>query len=365
MAVKISSPAALFSGTFAEGRQRFREAASAAGAILGSHANPAKGPDGGDLSTETAWLGPKDASRLLLAQAGTHGAEGFCGSAIQTGWLQSGIFKQLPADTAVLMIHAINPHGFAWVRRVNEDNIDLNRNFVDHAKPAPDNPGYRELRDAICPAEWSAETESRNRTRMLGYADQHGFMALQAAITQGQYFDDEGVFYGGSAASWSNRTMRAILKPHSGHVRKAAFVDLHTGLGPYGYGEIINNHLGGDPGAARVKDWFSDATSTDEGTSTSAVVIGDTQFGLTESIPQAEVTGITLEYGTIPLEEMLTAVRADNWVHIHGDLDNKQGKDIKAQIRAAFYQEKDDWKSMVIERSVDVAERTMKGLTQS
>jgi hypothetical protein len=364
MAVKISSPA-LFPGTFAEGRLRFREAATGAGAILASHPNPEKGPNGEDLSTETAWLGPKDASRLFFAQSGTHGAEGFCGSGIETGWLQSGMFKQLPANTAVLLVHAINPYGFAWVRRVNEDNIDLNRNFVDHGQPTPDNPGYRELRDAICPADWDPESESRNRRHFEAYAGKHGAMALQAAITQGQYFDDAGVFYGGTGASWSNRTMRAILKPHAHHVRKIAFIDLHTGLGPYGYGEIISNHMAPDPGCLRVKDWFDDATATDDGTSTSAVITGDTQIGLVESIPQAEVTGVTLEYGTLPLEDMLTAVRADNWVHIHGDLQTKQGKEIKAQIRAAFYPDKDDWKKMVFDRAVDVAERAMRGLTQS
>ena len=365
MAVNISSPAALFPGSFAEGRSRFREAATAAGAVLASYPNPEKGPDGEALSTETAWLGPKDASRLFFAQAGTHGAEGFCGSGIETGWLKSGLFTHLPADTAVLLVHAINPYGFAWVRRVTEDNIDLNRNFVDHGKPTPDNPGYRELRDAICPEDWSAEGEDRNRERFKAYAGKHGAMALQAAITQGQYFDDEGVFYGGTAAGWSNRTMRTILKPHADHVRKVAFIDLHTGLGPYGYGEIICNHIGPDAGVARVKDWFNDATATDDGTSTSAVVIGDTQIGLTESIPLAEVTGVTLEYGTVPLEDMLLAVRADNWLHVHGDLADTKGKEIKSQIRAAFYQDKDDWKNMVLDRAVDVAERAMKGLTQS
>ena len=366
MAVKISSPAALFPGSFAQGRSRFREAASAAGAVLGRHANPERGPSGEPLSTETAWLGPKDASRLFFAQAGTHGAEGFCGSGIETGWLQSGLFARLPADTAVLLVHAINPYGFAWVRRVNEDNIDLNRNFVDHAKPAPDNPGYRALRDAICPDEWTPESEHRNRERFNAYAGQHGAMALQAAIAQGQYIDDEGVFYGGTEASWSNRTMRTILKPYSGTVRKVAFIDLHTGLGPYGYGEMICNHLSPDSGVGRVKDWYgAEATLTDDGTSTSTLVTGDTQIGLTETIPQAEVTGITLEYGTLPLEDMLTAVRADNWVHVHGDLQSAKGKEIKSQIRAAFYPDKDDWKKMVFDRAVDVAERAMKGLTQS
>ena len=365
MTAKISSPG-LFPGSFAGGRSRFREAATAAGAVLETYPNPEKGPDDEALSTDTAWLGPRDAGRLFFAMSGTHGAEGFCGSGIETGWLESGLFRQLPADTAVLLVHAINPYGFAWVRRVNEDNIDLNRNFVDHAKPRPDNPGYRALRDAICPDEWTPESEARNRERFLAYAGTHGTTALQAAITQGQYIDDEGVFYGGTAASWSNRTQRAILGPHADHVRKVAFIDLHTGLGPYGYGEIISNHLGDDPGGARVRDWFgAEATSTDGGTSTSVVISGDTHIGLAQSLPRAEATGITLEYGTLPLEEMLDAVRADNWVHVHGDLSSPKGKEIKAQIRAAFYPDKDDWKKMVFDRAVDVAERTMRGLTQS
>jgi hypothetical protein len=362
MAIKTSSPG-FFPNSFSEGRTRFRDAAHAAGAILESHRNPATGPDGDVLSTETAFFGHRQASRLLVAMAGTHGAEGFCGSGIETGWLETGQFKRLPADTAVLLIHAINPYGFAWVRRVNEDNVDLNRNFIDHSGPKPDNPGYRELRDAICPAEWSAESEARNKARMQAYAAQHGAFALQGAIMAGQYIDEHGVFYGGLGDTWSNRTFRAILAPHAAHARKVAFIDLHTGLGPYGYGEIISNHLAADPGGKRVRDWYgAEATATDEGTSTSTVISGDVHVGLAETLSEAEATGITLEYGTVPLEEMIDSVRADNWLHVHGERDSAKGREITARIRAAFYQEHDDWKSMVFDRAVDVLERTMKGL---
>jgi hypothetical protein len=62
---------------------------------------------------------------------------------------------------------------------------------------------------------------------------------------------------------------------------------------------------------------------------------------------------------------MMNAIRADNWLHVHGDLQSAQGREIKAEIRATFYPEKDDWKDMVIDRSVDVLQRTMRGLTDS
>ena len=137
-----------------------------------------------------------------------------------------------------------------------------------------------------------------------------------------------------------------------------AFIDLHTGLGPYGVGEIMNNHAAGEPAFARVNEWFgSEATSTDAGSSSSAPVSGDITLGVQRGLPQAEITGITLEYGTVPLKDVFDAVRADNWLHAHGDLRARQARDIKAQIRAAFYPEADDWKSMVFERSVDVLRR--------
>jgi hypothetical protein len=191
-------------------------------------------------------------------------------------------------------------------------------------------------------------------------------MALQAAISSGQYSHAEGVFYGGRGETWSNRTLAEVLRAHAGQVKRVAFIDLHTGLGPYGVGEIMNNHAAGDPAFARVNEWFgSEATSIEAGSSSSAPVSGDITLGVQRGLPQAEITGITLEYGTVPLKDVLDAVRADNWLHARGDLRARQARDIKAQIRDAFYPAADDWKGMVFERSVDVLRRAVAGLTQS
>jgi hypothetical protein len=140
---------------------------------------------------------------------------------------------------------------------------------------------------------------------LVGYAREHGSMALQAAITSGQYSHGEGVFYGGRAETWSNRTLAELLRTHADHVRHVAFIDLHTGLGPYGVGEIINNHAAGESAFARVTQWFGDeATSTDAGSSSSAPVSGDITLGVQRALPQAEITGITLEYGTLPVRTL-------------------------------------------------------------
>jgi hypothetical protein len=72
---------------------------------------------------------------VLVTISATHGIEGFCGSGAQTAWYATGAWREIPPDVAQLHLHAVNPHGFAWLRRVNEDNVDLNRNFVDHIRP--------------------------------------------------------------------------------------------------------------------------------------------------------------------------------------------------------------------------------------
>lgn len=356
-----------FSANYAAAREKFTTAARQAGAGIESYHNPATGPDGLALTAETAWLGPRDSDRVLVVMSGTHGAETFSGSAIQTGLLQSAIAREIAAGRlGVLLIHAINPSGFAWVRRVTEGNIDLNRNFVAHGRRYPRNAGYETLRDAICPSEWHGEARTRADARLMAYGAEHGALALQSAITSGQYVDDHGIFYGGLAPTWSNRTLREILTRNAARARHVGFIDLHTGLGPYGYGEVISNHGGGTAGQARIKDWFgSEATSTDDGSSTSAPVLGDTNIGVEEALPQAAVGGITLEYGTEPLRDMIDAVRADNWLHAHGRLDSAEGRTIKAQIRKAFYPDADDWRAMVWERAVEVTRRMVKGLAQS
>jgi predicted deacylase len=368
-----------FSTGYAEARRKFREVARAVGGEAVAHHQTGTGPDDATadgaglpradqrepLSTDMAWFGPAGARRLLLAQSGTHGVEGFCGSGIQIGWLCTGLHRKLPADTAMLLVHAINPHGFAWQRRVNEDNIDLNRNFVAHGGGYPVNSGYEQLRDSICPREWTPEARAAADETLRAYGQRHGAMALQGAITSGQYIHAEGVFYGGNRASWSQRTLSAILQRFAGKVQEVGFIDLHTGLGPLGYGEIISNHEGDSPALARVRDWFGDeATTTGDGTSSAATIQGDINNGVIAAVPQANVTGVTLEYGTVPLEQTLNAVRADNWLHIHGRLVSDQARDIKAEIRTAFYPETDEWKRLVFQRSVDVLQRTLAGLAR-
>ena len=88
---------------------------------------------------------------LAVIISGTRGVEGFCGSGCQVGFLVERVYEGLPKSVGVVLVHALNPYGFAWLRRVNEENVDLNRNFRDFAKPPPSSSAYDAVHDLICP----------------------------------------------------------------------------------------------------------------------------------------------------------------------------------------------------------------------
>jgi hypothetical protein len=225
-----------FAATYSEAREKFLAAARIAGAATARYDNPTKGPKGGSLSTDVARLGPDDASKIVVTISSTHGVEGYCGSGFQVDWLAAMGAASLPKDTAVLLVHAINPYGFAWTRRVTEEGNDLNRNYVDHGKPYPVNEGYLEIADWLVPSDFSDAGRKAADAKLAAYRKKVGDVAYFRAISGGQYSHPDGMFFGGGGASWSNRTLHAIADRFLKGRRDVAVIDCHTGLGPYGYG---------------------------------------------------------------------------------------------------------------------------------
>ena len=122
----VVKPEEYFSHDYREARNRFVAAARQAGADL-SHLELQARQTGRGLCTDIAWLGSKSPRRALLTVSGVHGVEGFAGSAVQLAALHN--LPALQDDTALVMIHVLNPYGMANLRRFNDNNVDLNRNF--------------------------------------------------------------------------------------------------------------------------------------------------------------------------------------------------------------------------------------------
>lgn len=353
-----------FSESYAEARAKFCGAAAGAGGALRSWHNPhARGPSGEALYLDTARFGPADAANMLVLISSTHGVEGHCGSGAQIAWLRTGGPAKLPKDTGALIVHAINPYGFAWTRRVTEDNVDLNRNFVDHDKAYPKNDGYAALAHALLPKTWNEKGLAEAQRVLDAYAQQNGAFALQGAITGGQYSHPDGIFYGGSRPGWSNRTIRAVAREELGKARQVAVIDFHTGLGPFGHGELICAVPPTAKSFARAKAWYGDEmTSPESGTSTSAIVVGVMTDCFPQELPDAAVTPIAIEYGTYSVPEVLNAVRADNWLHQRGNLKSDLARTLKADMKERFFPAGAKWREMVWTRADQTIGWALKGM---
>ncbi|CAN5397765.1 hypothetical protein BH10ACT3_BH10ACT3_08810 [soil metagenome] len=347
--------------TYIEAREAFLSAASAAGARVEHHLHPLTGPSGEELAIDVAELGPEDATNAVLVVSGTHGVEGYCGSALQTGWL-AGHAAERPADTAVVFVHALNPFGFAWVRRVNEDNVDLNRNFVDWDAPLPLNEGYERLAGDMVPEDWSDAVQERTSTTLLEIGAEMGFDEFATAVSGGQFLHPQGVFYGGSGPVWSHRWLTDWSSKRFSAVERLAILDLHTGLGPWGHGELISSEHHRSAAYERSRAWWDDITSMADGDSVSAPLEGDWLAAATEFCPGPEITSIAIEYGVIDSISVVQALRADAWLHAYGDPTGPLAPGIRAATRAAFADDDPAWMDAVWPKFHDTLERTFRGL---
>ena len=345
-----------FSPSYAQARTKFLEAAAIAGLPIESHAHPLKGRDGEDLAMDVVRDGPADATKLLIVSSACHGVEGYCGSGVQVFALhdQEWRDKAHAAGVATLYIHALNPYGFSHVRRFTHENVDLNRNFQDFSKPLPVNTAYREVQPLLLPEQWPPSAE--NAAARQQYIDTYGEAAWQAAISQGQHEFPQGVFFGGTEPTWSNRTLRQVLRQHGARASHIAWIDLHTGLGPSGHGERI--YAGNDDASsvARARAWWdgggtTPVTSIFDGSSTSAFLTGLMWNAIYDECPHAETTGIAMEYGTVPVLEVMDAIRAEQWLNLHPEASAEQHAEIKAQMLAAFYTDTDEWKGQIVSQA--------------
>jgi hypothetical protein len=358
--------AAYFAQSYEEARGKFLAAAQRCDLDVQTHRHPMLGRDGEMLAMDVVFDGHRDAPALLIVSSACHGVEGYCGSGVQIALLNDAPWREAAraADVAVLYIHALNPYGFSWWRRTTHENVDLNRNFHDFNQPLPHNTAYDEIAALLVPAVWPPTPEVN---AALGrFVAERGERALQEAVSGGQYAHPEGLFYGGHNPTWSQVTLRHVLQEHGTRCAKLGWIDLHTGLGPSGVGERIFACRDDAAALARARAWWGkQVTSIYDGSSSSALLSGLMWLAAYQECAQAEYTGIALEYGTVPMMQVIDALRADQWLENHPEIDDALRRSIKQQVRDTFYVDTDAWKQRVVDQARDAVTQAVRGLSST
>ena len=355
-----------FSSNYFEARQKFRDyVGDAAVGEVRVYPSPAYGPRGEELSTDVAWFGDRHASKVGVLISATHGVEGYCGSAAQLDWLAERRYEELKSDEAMLLIHAMNPYGFAWDRRVTQEGCDLNRNFIDFSAPLPLNDGYDALADSLVPSALDGPVLAAAEAAIEKYRATHGEIAYRKARTSGQYRHPTGMFFGGFGPTIARETLERIVSDYSIASRQLVLiVDYHTGLGPYGYGELQCEQASGMTGYQRARDIFGHSvTSPDLGTS-SALVLNGTQDDYWQRLLGDRHVYVCLEFGTYPPETARPVLRADHWLYAYGrsQMESDFGRDIRRRAKQHYYPNSADWKEMVLYRSRQIHRQMIEGM---
>ncbi|MEE8130449.1 MAG: M14 family metallopeptidase [Vicinamibacterales bacterium] len=350
------NPLDLFSPSYEVARRRFRDAARAAGATVEQH-RVDTGEAGVDLTIDVATVGSRKPSRTVVVSSGVHGVEGFFGSAIQLAWLSCQTAgAPPPVDGAVVLVHAVNPYGFARLRRTNEHNVDLNRNFLDSDKAyagAPD--GYAALDPFLNPASPPSPFEPY-RLKALWQIGRHGLPALKAAGAGGQYRFPRGLFFGGHGPTPATQIMRQRLAGWLGGAPRAVCIDLHSGLGSYGQYRLLLEESPQSPNVDWYRDTFGPAVveAASGGVGTAYEASGTLGGWAMRSLGGARCRFVNAEFGTHPLVRVLGALRAENRAHFFGRPGTAAHRRATAELLECFCPRSDRWRALVVEQGLAI-----------
>lgn len=362
-----------FAESYAHARGMFLSSAMETGAAIETMTHPnALCPAGGPLCIDIARIGPKDASNVLFMMCGTHGVEGYSGSAAQIAFLKHGLPERLPPHVAIVILHGLNPYAWSRDSQRNEDGIDINRNFMDFARPLPSEDPLHQMFAAILDIDEMSFAALGHATQAIFALREHvGAKRFMDALAGGQYNSSRGIKFGGKSPSWSNLCFRSIVQEYLARAERIASLDWHTGLGRYGdlftlcfcppqtrAFQLTSAWWGADVVRRGAESWSAAGE-----TSPSPDITGSAWSCLIEEAAHAEIAGGVIEFGTMPLESILQAVVLDHWLTFTAPADDASMGYWRAQMRAFFAPREIGWERSVARHAQRVCASSLAGLT--
>jgi hypothetical protein len=237
----------LFPETYEASRERFRDNLS----VIQQYwpkADLSQHRIAGDEDLTIDWIHTSTLDKnekVLLFTIAEHGIEGYVGSAMQQRFIDKFLSRLDPRTTGLLLVHAINPWGMKYHRRVNPHNVDLNRTFLySNTFDKFTNPDYDRLLDILLadrPFKNLALSNLGYYLKLLQKVLQMGWPAFKSAFLLGQYRYADGLFYGGEGYQEETKILIDLYRQAFGAYNQILHLDMHTGYGPRYQMSIVNS----------------------------------------------------------------------------------------------------------------------------
>ncbi|CAC5342777.1 MULTISPECIES: M14 family metallopeptidase [Planktothrix] len=346
-----------FSPNYITARERFRAASSSLGYSHTAYPINQVSPKGEELTIDVAISSAEKFKRVVVISSGLHGVEGFLGSAIQLILLEKlKSIPLLPADTKLVLIHALNPYGFAWRRRWNENNIDLNRNFLLSGKVFEGSPqDYSKFNSFLNPTSPPSLFEPY-LIKAIWLIFRYGMTSLKNTLPVGQYDFPKGLFWGGHAPSKTQEILATNLPLWINNAPEVMHIDFHTGLGAWGTYKLF-------PRASKssdqlVKRFGADAIQYLSSESVSYEIRGGLGAWCQSLLPDSNYECLTAEFGTYSLIQVLKALRAENRAYFWGK-PHQNYEWTKHQLLEMFAPESPKWREQCLTQGIDICKQAL------
>lgn len=323
-----------------------------------------------DLTVSIAEFPAARPERVFVAVSGIHGVEGYAGSAIQRALLDSALTRLDRTETGLLLVHALNPHGFHHFIRVNRNNVDLNRNCAAQGRAlfASNNREFAALRNLLGPTR-PVSLSLRERLRFylgLGQAiAQNGTRSMRQATLAGQYLDPNGVFYGGVQVQPEIAFFQEVFSRVAHTYREVLLTDFHTGYGVRGKAYPLFGRADSGEFRAYTQGGIKDHQG---GADKAYTVFGDLVGYCYETSkrlrPDGTFNGVVVEIGThgLSMRDQLAdlhAVVTENQLRHFGAVDDATATTVRSNFRELFYPQAASWRRRALAVGVETAQRLL------
>ncbi len=187
-------------------------------------------------------------TNLIVITTGVHGIEGYIGSVMLDVFFEE-IYPDIDtANTGILIVANVNPYGMKNMRRYNENNVDLNRNFIEDWDnfDLSSNTEYPKVDKFLQPEGKMGNAFWHEVGFYLSLAKEAIFTGadtISNALLTGQYEYPEGVYYGGNGDEVSTAYLKGVFADClDGEYENIIHIDIHSGYGPR-YNMVIFNSV--------------------------------------------------------------------------------------------------------------------------
>ena len=299
---------------------------------------------------------------LIVLTTGVHGMEGYIGSVMLDVFFEE-IYPDIDtAKTGILVVANVNPYGMKYMRRYNENNVDLNRNFIidwDNFDMSS-NKDYPEVKEFLQPEGKIGNAFWHEAGFFLNLAKEaltKGADKVSDALLTGQYEYPQGVYYGGNGDEISTAYLKGVFSNClDGEYENIVHIDIHSGYGPR-YNMVIFNSVYETMTEAETKKAFGYDYVISHDSESFYATTGDTTdyfYRLAESKnTDKELFSTCFEFGTIGdsfIDSILSLKYTvdENRQHWYPTENKVAGEVVKENYNELFYPTEKEWREKTV-----------------